>query len=127
VAKAIVVWKQTLFALPTSHLSHLYAAQLLDFRNRFKVTGEPIKLLTAMLLSRKAMATDSRDKIFALLGLKVDGPNLVPALSYKNSLSDILVGLTRAMMIAQRSLDLICIRSIYPLEDHTMPSGTALV
>ena len=36
VAAAILHWKQTLTSLPTSHLSHLYAAQLLDLRDQFR-------------------------------------------------------------------------------------------
>jgi len=36
VAAAIVIWKRTLMSLPTGHLSHLYAAQLLDLREQFR-------------------------------------------------------------------------------------------
>jgi hypothetical protein len=122
VARAIVGWKQTLMLLPTSHLSHLYAAQLLDIRNRWKVKKNPILLLEAIMMSHKSMATDPRDKIFALLGLTVDGPRLVPVPNYKLSLGEVIRDMTRAMVVAERSLDLIFIRSLHPPEDPKMPS-----
>lgn len=122
VTRAIVGWKQTLMSLPTSHLSHLYAAHLLDIRDRLKVRKKPILLFDAIMMSHKSMATDPRDKIFALLGLTVDGPKLVPVPNYKHSLGEILRDMTRAMVVAERSLDLIFIRSLHPPEDPKMHS-----
>lgn len=122
VSGAIVGWKQTLMSLPTSHLSHLYAAQLLDIRDRLKVRKRPILLFDAIMMSHKSMATDPRDKIFALLGLTVDGSKLVPVPNYMHSLGDILRDMTRAMIVAERSLDLIFIRSLHAPNDPTMPS-----
>ncbi|RDW82330.1 hypothetical protein BP6252_03442 [Coleophoma cylindrospora] len=121
VAAAIVLWKETLMSLPTSHLPHLYAAQLLELRNRFR-NHEPITLLYAMLVSNKTMSTDPRDKIFALLGLTNDGPRLVPNPNYKDSLQRILSDLTKSMIVTGRCLDLICIRSLNPPAVENMPS-----
>lgn len=70
------------------------------------------------------MATDPRDKIFALLGITFDGPSLVPFPDYHSSLKDILVKLTHAILIAERSLNLICIRSPYPPVENGLPSWT---
>jgi hypothetical protein len=121
VAAAIILWKKTLMTLPTYHLSHLYAAQLLDLRDRF-IERTPISLLHAMLMSNKALATDPRDKIFALRGITIDGPGLVPTPNYEKPLRDILSDLTRAMIIAENCLDIICLRSIYPPAGSSIPS-----
>ena len=65
------------------------------------------------------MATDPRDKIFALLGITWDGPYLVPFPNYRSPLKDVLANLTLAILMAERSLNLICIRSPYqPVDDE---------
>lgn len=123
VAAAIVLWKETLMSLPTAHLSHLYAAQLLDLRNRF-TKKSPISLLHAMLVTNKSMATDPRDKLFALLGLAFDGPILVPAPSYADSVEFTMIKLIRAMIVEERSLDILCIRTLYPPANTDPPLWT---
>jgi hypothetical protein len=70
--------------------SFSYAIHLLDFRDRYFIKPQPISLLEAMAWSHKSLATDSRDKIFALLGLCYDGSTFVPVPNYKQPLELIL-------------------------------------
>ncbi|KAH7305636.1 heterokaryon incompatibility protein-domain-containing protein [Rhexocercosporidium sp. MPI-PUGE-AT-0058] len=85
---------------------------LLEFRERFFVKRTPITLFEALNLSRKALATDPRDKIFALLGLCHDGPTFVPVPNYRQPLESIIADMSRAMMTLNKSLDAICLRGI---------------
>jgi hypothetical protein len=65
------------------------------------------------------MATDPRDKIFALLGLCHDGTRLVPVPNYRQSLESIISDMSRSMITLSRSLDIICLKgSNSPQTDH---------
>jgi hypothetical protein len=64
------------------------------------------------------MATDLRDKIYALLGLTSDGPRLVPVPNYKQTLEQVLRDLTRAIIVAEKSLDVICMKGLNPSENE---------
>ena len=68
------------------------------------------------------MATDPRDKVYALLGITWDGPFLVPLPNYRIPLRDILANLTHAILIAERSLNLIFLRSPYHHVEDNLPS-----
>ncbi|CZT07836.1 uncharacterized protein RCO7_10884 [Rhynchosporium graminicola] len=85
---------------------------LLVFRERYYVKRTPIGLLEALTLSRKALATDPRDKIFSLLGLCPDGATFVPVPNYRQPLESIIADMSKAMMAWNKSLDMICLRGL---------------
>ena len=85
---------------------------LLEFRERFFIKRTPISLFEALNLSRKALATDPRDKIFALLGLCHDGSTFVPVPNYRQPLESIIADMSKNMMMLNKSLDAICLRGI---------------
>ncbi|KAK0123682.1 hypothetical protein ONS95_008694 [Cadophora gregata] len=92
---------------------------LLEFRARFFIKRSPISLFDALNLSRRALATDSRDKIFALLGLCHDGSTFVPVPNYRQSLESIIADMSKNMMTLNKSLDAICLRGIS--QDQSSP------
>jgi len=99
--------------LPGYHSTAVEAAKgvvhLLKFRDGY--TGRNlISLFEALIWSRRALATDPRDKIFALLGLCHDGATFVPVPNYKQDLGTIIADMSRAMMSLNKSLDCICLR-----------------
>lgn len=100
------------------------AMHLLQFRDQY--TGrKSISLLNAMVWSRSALASDPRDKTFALLGLCYDGSLFVPVPNYKQSLRTIIADMSRAIMSVHKSLDLVCIKGVgdpNPMKD--LPSWT---
>ncbi|KAN0098383.1 hypothetical protein V8E51_014046 [Hyaloscypha variabilis] len=82
---------------------------LLKFRDGY--TGRNlISLFDALVWSRRALATDPRDKIFALLGLCHDGATFVPVPNYKQGLGTTIADMSRAMMSLNKSLDCIYLR-----------------
>ncbi|CZT10743.1 uncharacterized protein RAG0_15124 [Rhynchosporium agropyri] len=85
---------------------------LLEFRERYYVKRTPIGLFEALILSRKALATDPRDKIFSLLGLCPDGATFVPVPNYRQPLESIIADMSKAMMAWDKSLDMICLRGV---------------
>ncbi|KAE9373630.1 HET-domain-containing protein [Stipitochalara longipes BDJ] len=97
------------------------AVHLLKFRDGY--TGQNlIYLFDALAWSRRALATDPRDKIFALLGLCHDGPTFVPVPNYKQDLSSIIADMSKMMMTLEKSLDSICLRGVGERENCTLPS-----
>ncbi|KAL2075158.1 hypothetical protein VTL71DRAFT_100 [Oculimacula yallundae] len=85
---------------------------LLEFRERYYVNDTLMSLFEALNLSRRALATDPRDKIFALLGLCHDGSTFVPVPNYRQPLESIIADMSKAMMTRKKSLDAICLRGI---------------
>ncbi|KAH8769701.1 hypothetical protein BGZ57DRAFT_442839 [Hyaloscypha finlandica] len=100
------------------------AAHLLEFRDHYYVRRQPIGLLDAMRWSHNTLATDPRDKIYALLGLCHDGTQFVPIPNYRQSANQMLLDMTRNMITLTRSLDMICLRGtrILPKGSPKTPS-----
>jgi hypothetical protein len=88
----------------------------LEFRKRFFIDRDPISLLDALWLSKDTLATDPRDKIFALLGICHDWATFVPVPNYKQSLGSIIAEMSKAMMVWNNSLDLICLKGHQSVE-----------
>ena len=89
--------------------SYKNALHLLEFSKRFGPEGS-MSMLDAMRCSGHALATDPRDKIYALLGLCRDGATFVPLPNYKQSLETVITDIGRLMMTMNRSLDLMCLK-----------------
>jgi hypothetical protein len=90
---------------------HIYrnTFHISEFRSRFR-RRESIGILDAMKLSGHTLATDSRDKIFALLGLCYDGTTYVPLPNYKQPLETVITDIVRTIMSTNRSLDLMLLK-----------------
>lgn len=84
---------------------------LLKFRGRY-LERDTISLFDALVWSRRALSTDPRDKIFALLGLCHDGRTFVPVPNYKQDLMTIIAEMSKEMMFLRKNLDLICLRGV---------------
>jgi hypothetical protein len=81
-----------------------------DFRRTTKMGIQ--KPLIRLLLSNHAyLATDPRDKAYALLGLASDGQELVPAPHYRQSVQCVLEDLIRAMLMSQGCANMAAFRS----------------
>lgn len=99
------------------------AVHLLDFRELYLRKREPISLIHALRLSRKTLATDLRDKIFALLGLCHDHDFFVPTPNYRQTLGSIIADMSRKMMALDRSLDLVVLNGTFPgLKTENLPT-----
>lgn len=60
---------------------------MLSFR-QFRET--PIRLIDALIRTRKAECTDDRDRLYALKHLAVDGRDIVPFPNYKEDIDDVI-------------------------------------
>jgi hypothetical protein len=85
------------------------ALHLLEFRDRF-LQRQPFELLQAIQLTHQALATDPRDKIFALLGLCHDSHHIMPLPNYRQPLETIIADMIKVVMVMNRSLDLMCLK-----------------
>jgi hypothetical protein len=120
---ALMVWKKDPDVAPLHQRTFLKAMHLAEFRDRFSFKGEPISLLNAMHWSYQTIATDSRDKIFGLLGLCHDGDTLVPIRNYKQPFEEVIMDMSKRMMTFKNSLDLTCFRGT-SLSTNNLPSWT---
>lgn len=103
------------------HNIYRNAFHILEFRTRFK-KREFIGILDALRLSGHTLATDPRDKIFALLGLCHDGSAYVPLPNYKQPLEIVITDMVRTMMSTNHSLDLMCLKGAGHPSKSTLPS-----
>jgi hypothetical protein len=78
--------------------------------------------LDALRRTRSSLATDPRDKIFALLGLTFDGNYFVPEPSYMDSVSQSFTDLVTALIQGGECLDFIYLRSGNRKVDGELPS-----
>ena len=58
-------------------------------------------LSESLLRSRMALATDPRDKVYALLSLTLDGSGVVPTPNYRQDVQDVFLETSRAMVVNQ--------------------------
>lgn len=112
VAATLTSWKNSPAMVLIHKQGYSNAIHLAEFRTRFRIARQPIRLSDALHWSRRTQATDPRDKIFALLGLCHDGPTFVPLPNYEQSLEAIIFDMSKNMMAWDRTLDLMCIRGI---------------
>ncbi|KAI8273413.1 hypothetical protein K4K60_010912 [Colletotrichum sp. SAR11_57] len=63
-----------------------HVERLIRFRN---FRESPIRLVEALILSRRAKSSDPKDKLYALKHLAIDGPDSVPFPDYEASLDDL--------------------------------------
>lgn len=81
-------------------------AQLVNLRKSFG-QGHEIKLLDALNRTATIRATDIKDKIFGLLSLTSDGPNIIPSPDYRSSIDLIVEVVMREIAISETTLDVL--------------------
>jgi hypothetical protein len=86
------------------------------------LSRQPIGLSDALYRTTSSLATDPRDKIFAILGLSFDWKHFIPEPSYVNSKLEVFTALASAMLLSKEPLDLIYLRSANRRPDHELPS-----
>lgn len=72
--------------------------------------------------SRASLASDPRDKIYAMLGLASDGEELVPLPNYERPLDFVLEDMTRSILSIQRSPNILFFRSPDRAPTDRLPS-----
>lgn len=77
-------------------------------KNGFQLHRRPLRLLTALELSRDALASDPRDKIYGLLDLALDGPKLIPQPDYTISKSLLYRSLVRSYVALYNDIEILC-------------------
>lgn len=97
-------WKPAGLASKYRGGNYSYIEDITVFRERYR-SKEPMGLLFALSKTQKALSTDERDKVYALVGLCFDGPTLVPSLNYDHSMEDIMRDLTGQMILTYGCLD----------------------
>ena len=83
---------------------------------------KPISLLDALHLTVSSLATDPRDKVFALLGLTYDWKHFVPEPSYVVSTSDAFISFAALLISGNEPLDIIYLKSAKLRLDQALPS-----
>lgn len=102
-------------------LSHTRLVDLNGFRE--SVRGSQLRtLLQALYDSRTSLATESRDKIYALLGLTVDGNDIIRLPNYRQPIEVVLTQTTKSILLRTRKLDIITLRLPKHVNSPGLPS-----
>jgi hypothetical protein len=78
-------------------------------------TNTRMPLFEALIRSRYSLATDPRDKVYALLGMTSDGSNLAPLPTYAGSVEKIFYDLTNAIIRSQQPSNVVLLANEVPL------------
>jgi hypothetical protein len=100
----------------------ILASAIVRFRAQEQDYGESSKtarmpLLDALITSRHSLATDPRDKIYALLGMTVDGSVHLPLLSYEDSVRDVFCKLTSSLIRTKQASNVLQLAHWSPLKE----------
>jgi hypothetical protein len=85
-------------------MAKVWPAEKFDFIHDIKVfrereqSGNRISLLQALISSRRSLATDPRDKIYALLGLTSDGTKQVLTPNYTQPIEAVYSDLMKSLL-----------------------------
>lgn len=82
------------------------------------LTNARMSLYEALVTSRYSLATDPRDKVYALLGMTSDGSNLVPLPTYAGSVEEIFYNLTNALIRSQQPGNVVLLANWVPLQER---------
>ena len=84
---------------------------IMTFRTFYQGNARP-SLCQAIKLSREFKSTDPRDAIFSLLGVYLEGLQLIPTPNYSQPITHIMRDLTKALIQKYKSLNFILINGI---------------
>jgi hypothetical protein len=83
---------------------------MLSFRED-RLANKPVDCLELISMSRSSLSTDPRDKLFALLGLSFSGTQLITEPNYINSIVDVFMEFTMALLKSYGKLDYIYLKA----------------
>ncbi|ETS85800.1 hypothetical protein PFICI_03825 [Pestalotiopsis fici W106-1] len=82
-----------------------YLQQIIDIRLQYQ-SGRPQTLCESMAITQHFLSSDSRDKVFALIGITSDGGRLVPTPSYYQDFETMLTDLAAAVFREHRNFNM---------------------
>lgn len=93
------------------------------YRFRLAMTQDrPLDLLSALNRSGSTLATCPRDRVFALLGITVDGKSYISDPNYKQDDRSIFIDMAKSRLFHTRDLDIICLKAYSPSNPRDLPS-----
>lgn len=84
----------------------------------------PISMTSALSATSNFLSRDSRDTLFAILGISSDGADLVPLPSYHRSPEDISIAFARSLFRKYGCFDMIWAHRKTPSHNPSLPSWT---
>lgn len=103
---------------------YLRTGQVPNFEafRRSQFSGKASPLVKLLMSSRASLATDPRDKVYALLGLASDGEELIPLPNYKQPLGFLLEEMTRSILSIKRCPNILLFRAPDRAPQERLPS-----
>lgn len=89
-----------------NHLGYQHVQDILQFRSD-SINERPLSFLEALARSHMSLATDIRDKTFALLNMTYNGNTYIPIPNYSQNASDLCLEITKVALKATKSLDIL--------------------
>ncbi|KAE9363355.1 hypothetical protein N431DRAFT_141531 [Stipitochalara longipes BDJ] len=88
----------------------------------YQHSAQRVSLCEAIYMTRKAISTDPRDRILALLGLTYDGPDLVPIPNYLQPMEVLQREMTRRLIQRTHNLQILSMKPQSGNISTTLPS-----
>ncbi|KAN0122155.1 Heterokaryon incompatibility protein (HET) domain containing protein [Hyaloscypha variabilis] len=106
--------------------------QLVNIRKSLE-NGCEVKLLDVLNRTVLLKATDTRDKMYGLLGLTRDGPSIVPSPNYDLAVNTVVKSAMRAIAASETTLDVLAAKMAFeephpnsPMQDMVITHGIQL-
>jgi hypothetical protein len=85
-------------------------------------SGHEVKLLDLLNRTVLLKATDIRDKMYGLLGLTSDGPDVIPSPNYGLTVEAVVNNTVRAVAISEKTLDVLAAKMAFEEPRQNSPS-----
>lgn len=118
---ALDLCRKSRYWLPEMGADYAFIAGIVQFREQFQGNQKPL-ICDAIKRSRNSVSRDRADKLFALLGISLDGVDLVPESAYQQPIEVVVMNLTRALIAKTGCLDFILINSTGTGNELGLPS-----
>jgi hypothetical protein len=100
-------------AMDIMNLDHV--RNILQFRSDV-IQEQAVSFFDALVRSQTSIATDVRDKVFALINMTYNGSRYIPVANYSQSCQDLCLDITLEALKATKSLDLLV---LFASPEHT--------
>jgi hypothetical protein len=116
--------ENSVWAIKTESFCHI--AKLQQFRGD-ATADTPLHFFNALYRTRASLASDVRDKVFAILGLSYNGLAFVTVPNYSQSVSDLCPEITMSAITFYRSLDVIVFLTHWDEAGERPPGRSSIV
>lgn len=107
------------------HAPGVYSALLIHELKALRENGESLELLELLRRTKSYLATDPRDKVFALIGLASDGKRFERKVDYSLQTDDVYAALAAHALVEQKDLTILSSCGLHLSYHSSLSSSTS--